>query len=124
MEPTAMRRANSLQAEPYLTPQGGNVHATLYRIAKTASKYDSYPEQIYSRVRSHVGRLLPVKRLSVDVDPIRQLLMTELEQRFSGGKVPARSLSDGTLRFLTLGVFPARGRKQKRRTRISWPCVH
>jgi len=31
--------------------------------------------------------------------------MTELEQRFSGGKVPARSLSDGTLRFLTLGVL-------------------
>jgi predicted ATPase len=105
MEPTAMRRANTLQADPYLTAQGGNVHATLYRMAKRATKYDSYPEQMYSRVRTHVGRLLPVRRLSVNVDPIRQLLMTELEQRFSGGKVPARSLSDGTLRFLTLGVL-------------------
>jgi len=105
ISPTAMRRANSVQAEPHLTAQGGNVHATLYRMAKTATKYDSVASQMYSRVRTHVGRLLPVRRLSVGVDPIRQLLMTELEQRFSGGKVPARSLSDGTLRFLTLGVL-------------------
>ena len=105
MEPTAIRRADPMYADPHLTSQGGHLHATLYRLARTATNYDSYPEQVYARIRSTLSQLLPIWRVSVDVDTGRQLLITTVEQRFNGGLVPARSLSDGALRFLTLAVL-------------------
>lgn len=106
MEPTAIRTPDSLQADPHITQNGSHLHATLYRLATTAPNYDSEPENVYASVASHLSNLVPAWKLSVDVDPIRQRLAIEvLEQRFNGARIPARSLSDGTLRFLTLAVL-------------------
>lgn len=74
-------------------------------MASTAND-DTLPCDVYAGVANRLSNLVTTWKLSVDVDPIRQLLTTEvLERRFNGGKIPARSLSDGTLRFLTLAVL-------------------
>lgn len=105
IDPAAIRRADPLHADPHLTPKGGHLHATLYRIAHSAAKYDLEPEQIYGFVRTQLTGLKTVTGLSVKVDPDRQLLMTYVKQRFRGGTLPARALSDGMLRFLALAVL-------------------
>ena len=105
IDPAAIRRADPLHADPHLTSKGGHLHATLYRVALSAAKYDLEPEQMYGFVRTQLAGLEPVTGLSVKVDPDRQLLMTYVKQRFRGGTLPARALSDGMLRFLALAVL-------------------
>jgi predicted ATPase len=106
MEASVIRTPDPLQADPHLTRHGGHLHATLYRVAMTAANYDREPEDVYISVALRLTDLVPAWDLSVDVDPVRRLLTTELlERRFSVNKRPARSLSDGTLRFLTLAVL-------------------
>lgn len=105
MEPMAMRRADPLVTTPYLTTQGGHLHATLHRVANTPTIDNLEPEQVYGFIRTTLGQFVSIKGLEVEVDPVRQLLMTQVEPHLSGGKVPARSLSDGTLRFLAMSVL-------------------
>jgi predicted ATPase len=105
MEPTAMRRADPIGADPHLTTQGGHLHATLYRVINTPTFDNLEPWQITAFIKTNLGRLLTIRDLEVDLDPMRQLLMTQVKPRLGGGKVPARSLSDGTLRFLALAVL-------------------
>jgi predicted ATPase len=100
-----MRRADPIAADPHLTTQGGHLHATLYRVINTPTSDNLEPWQIRAFIKTNVRRLLSIRSLEVDVDPVRQLLMTQVKPRSSGGKVPARSLSDGTLRFLALAVL-------------------
>jgi len=60
--------------------------------------------QLYSRVTSKLSELVPIKNIEVQKDDIRQLLILVVEEK-TGVKIPARSLSDGTLRFLTLCIL-------------------
>jgi predicted ATPase len=106
MEPSAIRLPDPINAEPHLAINGAHVHATLRRMASTAALPDTEPEDVYLRVANRLSELVPTWNLSVDLDPIRQLLTIKvLESRFRKYKVPARSLSDGALRFLTLAVL-------------------
>jgi predicted ATPase len=100
-----IRRADPIGADPHLTTQGGHLHATLYRVGNTPTSDNLETEQIYGLIETNLGRLLSIRELDVDLDPMRKLLMTQIKQRFGGGTVPARSLSDGTLRFLALALL-------------------
>lgn len=104
MEPRAIRSPDPIGADPHITTNGGHLHATLHRIAKTAPSRDRRTEEVYADIRTRLARLFTVWTIEVRRDPLRQLLMTHVAQRFKG-KVPAHFLSDGTLRFLTLATL-------------------
>jgi len=61
---------------------------------------------VYARVASRLRQLsgVDVDRIEVDADDTRELLTVRLRER-SGRVFPARSLSEGTLRFLALCVM-------------------
>ena len=59
---------------------------------------------IYSRIATQLSDLVPIRGIEVERDDVRQLLILMAEEN-SGIKLPARSLSDGTLRFLTLCIL-------------------
>ncbi|QDQ82662.1 AAA family ATPase [Paraburkholderia megapolitana] len=96
LEPRAMRRSNKVHEEGSVGSDGGRLAATLYRLYRRDSN-------VYSRVASRLSRIVPTTDLRVDVDSVRQLLTVEVKER-SGAFLPARALSDGTLRFLSLCI--------------------
>ena len=51
-----------------------------------------------------VARLVPILDVEVEIDDARQLLTLKVREE-NGIKLPAASLSDGTLRFMTLAVL-------------------
>jgi predicted ATPase len=102
LEPSALRTSDRYVDPPIMDATGLHLPATLRRIAYD----DGDPDRIYARV---VGRLsdlsgLGVRKLKVEEDDVRELLTVQLTE--SGGlTLPARSLSEGTLRFLALCVL-------------------
>jgi predicted ATPase len=104
MEPRAIRAPSPIGADPHITENGGHLHATLHRIATTAPSRERRSEEVYAEIRTRLSRLFIVWTIEVRRDPLRQLLMTYVAQRFKG-KVPAHFLSDGILRFLTLATL-------------------
>lgn len=104
LEPSAMRSADRFHSDQHVAANGAHLPATLYRLASKAEQAGEDPEQIYSRIAAKLARLVPVDALRVNVDDVRQLLTVEAREN-SGIRLPARSLSDGTLRFLTLCIL-------------------
>lgn len=84
----------------------------LYRLANqphdTQSGAESAPapRRFYASVANRLARLIDAREVRVDRDDRRDLLTLELRQG-TGGFLPARSLSDGTLRFLALSILDA-----------------
>ncbi len=103
LEPRAMRGADRFNTESQLTAAGDHLPATLYRLA-TQGNGDKSEAQTYSQIASRLADLVPVRDVRVDVEETRQLLTLEVQEN-SGLWLPARALSDGTLRFLTLTVL-------------------
>ncbi|MEZ5586277.1 MAG: AAA family ATPase [Sedimenticolaceae bacterium] len=102
LEPSAMRGADRFQDDPHITPSGDHLPATLFRLAnETNSEGDL---KVYSRVATRLSDLVSIKKVRVEKDDVRQLLILMVEEK-TGIKIPARSLSDGTLRFLTLCIL-------------------
>ncbi len=97
LEPTAMRRSNKMHEENSVGSDGGKLAATLYKLARR-------DENVYSRIASRLSEIVPTSDVQVDVDQVRQLLTVEVKER-SGAFMPARALSDGTLRFLALCIM-------------------
>ena len=102
LEPTMLRASDDYRAPRVMDATGLHLPATLRRIGYE----DGDPERVYARV---VGRLadlsgLKVRTLTVHEDDGRELLTVHLTER-SGMTLPARSLSEGTLRFLALCVL-------------------
>src|SRR5207253_1902544 len=75
-------------------------------LAVDAKKRNEDPEAIYASIASRLAELVSVSELSIDIDDVRQLLTLEIQEQ-SGVKLPAASLSDGTLRFLALAILVA-----------------
>ncbi len=100
LEPTSMRGADRFYSDPHVTPDGAHLPATLHRLARQGDA----PERVYARVANRLSSILPVRALRVNVDDVRQLLTLEVRET-SDVFLPARALSDGTLRFLTLCVM-------------------
>ncbi len=108
LEPSALRQPDEFSAPTKLGSSGSHLAATLYRLAY----HNSHPEDSKNaepRVCTHVANRLAqliddVCRIAIDRDEKRELLTLNLVGR---DKTPhaARSLSDGTLRFLALAVL-------------------
>ena len=105
LEPSAMRSPDPFLASPYIEPSGAHLAAALYRRA-IAARDGGAPEpmRVYSEIARRLSQLVDVAAIRVDRDDRRELLTLEMQQP-KGGFLPARSLSDGTLRFLALCII-------------------
>lgn len=106
LEPSAMRQPDRFQSDRHVSASGAHLPATIYRLATAAAKSGGDAESVYASIASRLAQLVPVADLRVDVDEVRQLLTIEVCEQ-TGVRLPAASLSDGTLRFLTLAVLLA-----------------
>jgi predicted ATPase len=108
LEPSALRAADRYTDPRSMGTDGRHMPATLFRIATTPEhgEQTAHPEDVYARVASRLSALtgVSVRRLRVDADDARELLTIQLEEA-GGIELPARSLSEGTLRFLGLCVL-------------------
>jgi predicted ATPase len=95
LEPSKLRLPDDFSDESKVSPEGAHMPATLARLEK------------YSEVANRLSDLLPeVRTVEVDVDEGRRLKTLVVSQR-DGSSHTARSLSDGTLRFLALAIISA-----------------
>lgn len=107
LEPSALRTEDRYTDSRTMAADGRHLAAALYRIASTANARDDVAEaDVYARVAARLRQLsgVDVDRIEVDADDTRELLTVRLRER-SGCVFPARSLSEGTLRFLALCVM-------------------
>lgn len=102
LEPSAMRASDGYNDPQTMLPNGRYLAATLYRVAHE----DRTPEDVYARVAARLAALtgVRVEGLHVEADDSRETLTLVLLER-NGTRLPARSLSEGTLRFLALCVL-------------------
>lgn len=107
LEPSALRAPDSFSANRSLGDNGQHLAATLYRIAQEHPAADA-PDAaaLYARVASRLSDLVGVrvKDLVVEPDQAREVFTLFLQER-GELRLPARALSEGTLRFLALCVL-------------------
>lgn len=105
LEPAAMRSPDPFLSRAFIEPSGAHLAAALYRRAMAQSHgRKPNPDSIYAEIAGRVAQLVDVAAIRVDRDDRRELLTLEMQQP-GGGFLPARSLSDGTLRFLALCII-------------------
>ncbi len=107
LEPSSLRAPDKFIDPSVLGSDGSHLASTLYRMANSASDLDttSNPKSVYARVANRLSSLIDdVRELEVERDETRQLL-TLYVAGSDRTRHPARSLSDGTLRFLALAVL-------------------
>ncbi|MEQ9298260.1 MAG: AAA family ATPase [Cyclobacteriaceae bacterium] len=104
LEPTALRMSDDLDffRSAKISADGSHMPATLYKL-----KNEQVHRDIYQEVTNRLAELIDdISELWVDKDEKRQLLTLILKTK-DGSEIPARSLSDGTLRFLALTLIEA-----------------
>ena len=104
LEPSAMRRPDRYTQTPALAANGAHLPATLQRLANLAPRYGDDADDVFAMITSRLSDLIPVKRVRVAQDDVRQLLSLEIEDP-DGLTLRAGAISDGTLRFLALAVL-------------------
>lgn len=116
LEPSALRAPDLFTAPRSIATNGAHLPATLARLAKLAinpvsrlaepaTDSGDETEALYARVANRLAELVEgVESIRVDVDERRELLTLMLKDR-NGTEHEARSLSDGTLRFLALAIL-------------------
>jgi predicted ATPase len=113
LEPAALRKPDEISAPTKLGADGSHLAATLYHLPKTqlnveqggSGGEEDITEAVYSKVANRLSELIDdVKNIAVDYDEKRELLTAIVTGR-DGTPHSARSLSDGTLRFLALAVL-------------------
>jgi predicted ATPase len=108
LEPSALRAPDSFADPRTLDRDGRHLASTLYRIAyenrDEAGKPD--PDAVYARVTDRLSDLIGVRveRIAVEPDQVREVFTLFLQER-GDLRLPARALSEGTLRFLALCVL-------------------
>jgi predicted ATPase len=101
LDPAAIREPDELNASARIAANGAHAAASLHDLATSGRRAD----QAYGQVANRLAELIhEIRRVWVDVDKNRQLLTLMVEGR-DGTPLPARALSDGTLRFLALAVL-------------------
>ncbi len=101
LEPSAMRAPSFYQDKRFLDARGANLAATIYRLQKCEDR----PGRIFTALANQLSRLLEdVSELRLRNDEKSETWTVEVRGRH-GIFHPARSLSDGTLRFLVLTVL-------------------
>jgi predicted ATPase len=107
LEPSALREPDEFTAKPGLGADGSHLPATMYHLARSSvRKNGDYSDTwLYEQVASRLAELIDdVYAVDIDRDEKRQLLTLEITDAEKTVH-PARSLSDGTLRFLALAVL-------------------
>ena len=107
LEPSSLREPDEFTTPPGLDSDGSHLPATLYGLARSQkhSTPDSQAREIYAQVAAWLSELIDdVAAVRIDRDERRELLTLEVTDH-SGTVYPARSLSDGALRFLALSVI-------------------
>ena len=108
LEPSALRRPDSLNAPTKMGSDGSHLPATLYDLAgiwheKSGVRQSS--ARVYDQVANRLSELIDdVETVNVERDDKRELLTLQVTAK-DGTTHPARALSDGTLRFLALAVI-------------------
>lgn len=102
LEPSAMRAPDDLMERRAISASGAHVPAALYRQNLAAGRDGA----VLHRVCDAVAPLVDVRSLTIAEDSVRQAL--ELRAQVGDApELPARALSDGTLRLLTLAAIGA-----------------
>jgi predicted ATPase len=108
LEPSALRAPDNLTGPRSLDTDGRHLAATLYRIAKDRDPVTGQadPEAVYARVAGRLSDLVGVgvESVEVELDQVREVFTLFLQEK-GGLRLPARALSEGTLRFLALCVL-------------------
>lgn len=106
LEPSALRAPDSFIDPRTLGNNGQHLAATLYRIAHEPSADSPDPDAVYARVASRLSDLVGVgvENIAVELDQVREVFTLFLQER-GDLRLPARALSEGTLRFLALCVL-------------------
>ncbi len=107
LEPSSLRRPDEYMTPPGMRPDGSHLPATLYALAHNGNQADSddHDTWVYEQIALRLSELIDeVFEVSIDRDEKRQLLTLQVRDK-NGTTHPARSLSDGTLRFLALAVL-------------------
>lgn len=99
-EPAAMRQPDDFNTSPRIGMDGSHLAATIYALAA------QLPEgTLYARMANELSELLDdVMAITVDRDEKRELYTLMVTHR-DGTPMPAKALSDGTLRFLALSAL-------------------
>lgn len=101
LEPAALREPDGINAPFHMSSSGAHLPATLYHLAHDGQGEDA----VYAQAANRLSELIQeVAGLGVDKDEKRELLTVKVTSR-DGASYPAKSLSDGTLRFLALTVL-------------------
>ena len=110
LEPSALRRPDEFTAPVHLGMDGSHLPATLYHLSRASrgepdDRSDDSGSRVYASVANRLAELIDdVRDVRVERDEKRELLTLEVTDK-RGTPHPARSLSDGTLRFLALAVL-------------------
>lgn len=109
LEPSALRTPDELEKISHkssLGSKGEGLPSTIYRLANYNEKREFTPnDDIYIQLANRLSELIQdVKEIRIDKDEKRQILTLQLINK-NNTALPARSLSDGTLRFLALAVL-------------------
>ena len=107
LEPTSLREPDEFITPPGLGSNGSHLPATLYGLARSEKSRGpaSQGTEIYAQVAAWLSELIDdVAAVRINRDEQRELLTLEVTDH-SGTVYPARSLSDGALRFLALSVI-------------------
>lgn len=105
-EPSALRRSDELRDPADVAPDGAHLPATLHRLVGNGrSKQSDDGDAVRQRIANRLSELVEdIREVRVEKDDKRELL-TLLAKLRDGTEHPARSLSDGTLRFLALAII-------------------
>jgi len=100
LEPAALRQPDGFASPAHLDSNGLHLPASLARLT---TKDD--PDRVYCQLANRLSGLIgSVRKIRVDRDDKRELLTLMMTSN-DGTELPARALSDGTLRFLALSVL-------------------
>ena len=102
LEASAMRRPDGFDAPSRMDVDGAHMAKALFALAATARLSG---RDLYAELGGRLAELVnDVREVRVESDPKREVLTLSVSGR-DGVSHPARSLSDGTLRFLALCVL-------------------
>jgi predicted ATPase len=110
LEPSALREPDNFSASPGMATTGAHLPITLFSLANIAEEDDKQitstkDNSVYDQVSFNLNRLLDdVRSVRVVRDTQKELYTLEVADMY-GTFHPARSLSDGTLRFLALAAL-------------------
>jgi predicted ATPase len=104
LEPSAMRAPDGFNADPHIGSRGEHLPATLSRLISATSTQRGGAAGVFSRIAGRLSQLIRLKGISLGKDSVRNLFTLNIIEP-SGASLPAKSISDGTLRFLALSIL-------------------